>query len=32
MAKKSTLEMCSTHNDGKSVIAERIIRSLKNKI
>ena len=25
-------EMCSTHNEGKSVIAERSIRTLKNKI
>ena len=24
--------MCSTHNEGKSVIAERFIRALKNKI
>ena len=24
--------MCSTYNDGKSVIAERFIRTLKNKI
>ena len=24
--------MCSTHNEGKSVIAERFIRTLKNKI
>ena len=23
--------MCSTHNEGKSVVAERIIRTLKNK-
>ena len=26
------IEMYSTHNDGKSVIAERFIRTLKNKI
>ena len=25
-------EMCSTHNEGKSVVAERFIRTLKNKI
>ena len=24
--------MCSIHNDGKSVVAERFIRALKNKI
>ena len=24
--------MCSTHNEGKSVVAERFIRTLKNKI
>ena len=29
---KNDIEMCSTHNEGKSVIAERIIRTLKNKI
>ena len=25
-------EMCSAHNEGKSVIAERFIRTLRNKI
>ena len=25
-------EMYSTHNEGKSVVAEKIIRTLKNKI
>ena len=29
---KSAIEMYSTHNEGKSVIAERFIRALKNKI
>ena len=29
---KSAIEMYSTHNEGKSVIAERSIRTLKNKI
>ena len=29
---KNVIEMCSTHNEGKSVIAERFIRTLKNKI
>ena len=29
---KNDLEMYSTHNEGKSVIAERFIRTLKNKI
>ena len=24
--------MCSTHNEGKSAVAERFIRTLKNKI
>ena len=24
--------MCSTYNEGKSVVAERFIRTLKNKI
>ena len=26
------IEMCSTHNEGKSVVAERFITTLKNKI
>ena len=30
--KKKGIEMYSTHNEGKSVIAERFIRTLKNKI
>ena len=29
---KNAIEMYSTHNEGKSVIAERSIRTLKNKI
>ena len=29
---KNVIEMCSTHSEGKSVIAERFIRTLKNKI
>ena len=29
---KRAIEMYSTHNEGKSVIAERFIRALKNKI
>ena len=29
---KSAVEMYSTHNEGKSVIAKRFIRTLKNKI
>ena len=32
MARKSALEMYSTHNEGKSVVAERFDRTLKNKI
>ena len=26
------IEMCSIHNEGKSLVAERFIRTLKNKI
>ena len=29
---KLDIEMYSTHNEGKSAIAERLIRTLKNKI
>ena len=29
---KNCIEMYSTHNEGKSVIAEKFIRTLKNKI
>ena len=29
---KNDIEMYSTHNEGKSAIAERFIRTLKNKI
>ena len=32
MARKNDIEMYSTHNEGNSVIAERFIRALKNKI
>ena len=32
MSRKNDIEMDSTHNEGKSVIAERFIRTLKNKI
>ena len=28
----NTIKMYSTHNEGKSVVAERLIRNLKNKI
>ena len=28
---KNDIEIYSTHNDGKSVVAERFIRTLKNK-
>ena len=31
-ARKNDIEMYSTLNEGKSVIAERFIRTLKNKI
>ena len=29
---KNDIEMYSTHNEGKFVIAERFIRTIKNKI
>ena len=29
---KNDIKMFSTHNEGKSVVAERFIRTLKNKI
>ena len=29
---KNDIEIYSTHNDGKSVVAERFIKTLKNKI
>ena len=29
---KNDIEMYSTHNEGKSVVAERFIRTLKDKI
>ena len=29
---KNSIEMYSTHNKGKSVVAERFIRTIKNKI
>ena len=32
MVKKNNIEMYSKHNESKSVIAERFIRTLKNKI
>ena len=32
MACKNVIEMYSIHNKGKSVVAERFIRTLKNKI
>ena len=32
MAKDNDITMYSTHNEGKSVVAERFIRTLKNKI
>ena len=32
MVKKSEIEMSSAHNDGKSVIDERFIRTLESKI
>ena len=32
MVRKNAIEMYSAHNEGKSVVAERFIRTLKNKI
>ena len=32
MIRKNAIEMYSTHNKGKSVVAERFIRTLKEKI
>ena len=32
MVKRDNIEMYSIHNEGKSVVAERFIRTLKNKI
>ena len=29
---KNDIEMYSTHNEGKSAVAERFIRAIKNKI
>ena len=29
---KNDIEMCSTHNEGKSVVVERFIRTLNNQI
>ena len=30
--KKNAMKMCSVHSEGKPVVAERFIRTLKNKI
>ena len=32
MVRKNYIEMYSTHNEGKSVVAERFIRTINNKI
>ena len=32
LLKENDIEMYSTHNEGKSVVAERFIKTLKNKI
>ena len=29
---KNDIEMYSTHNEGKSILAERLMKTLKNKI
>ena len=31
MVRKNAIEMYSTHDEGKSVIAERLIKTLKSK-
>ena len=31
MYNNNNIEMYSTHNEGKSVVAERFVRTLKNK-
>ena len=31
-SEKNDIEMYSTHNEGKSVVADRFIRTIKNKI
>ena len=32
MARKNAIEMHSMHNEGKSVVAENVIKTLKNKV
>ena len=32
MVKRNNIELYSTHNEGKPVVAKRFIRTLKNKI
>ena len=32
MPRKNDIEMYSTHNEGKTVVAEKFARTLKNKI
>ena len=32
LLQNNDIKMCSTHDEGKSVVAERLIRTLKNKI
>ena len=32
MLQDNNIAMCSTHNEGKSLVAERFIRTLNNKI
>ena len=32
MNRKNDIEIYSTHNEGKSLVAERFIKALKNKI
>ena len=32
MARKNDIEMYSTHNEGKSVVVERFIRTFRNDI
>ena len=32
MVRRNNIEMYSTNNEGKSVVAERFIKTLKNKV
>ena len=32
LLQNNNIEMCATHNEGKSVVTTRFIRTIKNKI